>query len=361
MLLTSKNNVWKEGEITLAKYNFSDDFGIDLGTANTVVYVKGRGIVLREPTVVAVNNITRQIEAVGNQAKVMIGRNPSSISIIRPLRDGVIADYDTTAKMMNYFMTKANKKRLFISKKPHVIVCVPSGITMVEEKAVLDAAYQSGAKKAYTIKEPFAAALGAGLPVWDATGSMIVDIGGGTTEVAIISFGGIVINESIRIAGDKMDENIIQYIRKKYNLLIGQPTAELLKMEIGSALLGEDFLEMEIRGRDLISGLPKTIYISNTEIYEALQDTMEKIIDAIINTLERIPPELTADIMDKGIVLAGGGALLKNIDKKISHETQIPVFIADEPLDCVAIGTGKALDYLDYFQTYPHVANPLNH
>ncbi|KAF0994303.1 rod shape-determining protein [Geobacillus sp. TFV-3] len=326
------------------------DLGIDLGTANTLVYVKGKGIVLREPSVVAIQRDTKQIVAVGNEAKNMIGRTPGNIVALRPMKDGVIADYETTATMMKYFIRKAVKTKGLFASKPYVMVCVPYGITAVEERAVIDATRQAGARDAYTIEEPFAAAIGANLPVWEPTGSMVVDIGGGTTEVAVISLGGIVTSQSIRIAGDEMDEAIIQYIRKTYNLMIGERTAEAIKVEIGSAGNPEGIGNMEIRGRDLLTGLPKTIEISAEEVAEALHDTVYAIVESVKNTLEKTPPELAADIMDRGIVLTGGGALLRNLDKVISKETDMPVIVAENPLDCVAIGTGKALDHIDLFK-----------
>lgn len=336
-------------------FSLSQDLGIDLGTANTLVYVKGKGIVVREPSVVARNNSTGDIEAVGSDARNMIGRTPGNISVIRPMKDGVIADYDTTASMMKYYIQLAQKNRSAFARKPNVMVCVPSGITMVEERAVIDATKQAGAKEAYPIAEPFAAAIGAGLPVWEPTGSMIVDIGGGTTEVAIISLGGIVTSQSIRIAGDNMDDSIIQYVRKKYNLMIGERSAESIKMDIGYA--GKPPLndEMDIRGRDLLTGLPKTITITTEEIASSLNDTVTAIIDAVKNTLEKTPPELAADIMDRGIVLSGGGALLAGLDTVISEETKMPVFVAEEPLDSVAIGTGKSLDYIQHFKSQPNI------
>ena len=326
------------------------DLGIDLGTANTLVFVKGKGIVLREPSVVAINTETKKIVAVGNDAKNMIGRTPGNIVAMRPMRDGVIADYETTATMMKYFIRQAAKAKGSFSGKPYVMVCVPSGITAVEQRAVLDATREAGARDAYPIEEPFAAAIGANLPVWEPTGSMVVDIGGGTTEVAVISLGGIVASNSIRIAGDNFDESIVNYIRKTYNLLIGERTAETIKVEIGSAGDTDEIENMEIRGRDLLTGLPKTIEITAEEISGALHDTVYSIIDAVKNTLENTPPELAADIMDRGIVLAGGGALLRNLDNVISDETKMPVLIAEEPLDCVAIGTGKALDNINLFK-----------
>ncbi|WP_323368603.1 rod shape-determining protein [Radiobacillus deserti] len=338
-------------------FSLSQDLGIDLGTANTLVFVKGKGIVVREPSVVARNTTTGDIEAVGSSARNMIGRTPGNISVIRPMKDGVIADYDTTAAMMKYYIKKAQRTRSSFAKKPNVMVCVPSGITMVEERAVIDATKQAGAKEAYPIAEPFAAAIGAGLPVWEPTGSMIVDIGGGTTEVAIISLGGIVTSQSIRVAGDEMDDSIIQYIRKHYNLMIGERSAESIKMDIGSAGNPLENEEMDIRGRDLITGLPKTITITADEIANSLKDTVTAIVDAVKNTLEKTPPELAADIMDRGIVLSGGGALLRNLDQVISDETKMPVFVADEPLDSVAIGTGKSLEYIHHFRGQPNVSS----
>ncbi|MDM5330845.1 rod shape-determining protein [Neobacillus sp. CF12] len=326
------------------------DLGIDLGTANTLVYVKGKGIVLREPSVVAMQTDTKAIVAVGNDAKNMIGRTPGNVVAMRPMKDGVIADFEITAAMMKHHIRQAIKSKSIFSGKPYVMVCVPSGITAVEERAVIDATRQAGAKDAYTIEEPFAAAIGANLPVWEPTGSMVVDIGGGTTEVAIISLGGIVTSISIRVAGDEMDESIVTFIRKNYNLMIGERTAEAIKMEVGSAGDSEGIDNMEIRGRDLLTGLPKTIEITAKEIGVALKDTVYAIVEAVKNTLEKTPPELAADIMDRGIVLTGGGALLRNLDKVISEETNMPVLIAENPLDCVAIGTGKALDHIQLFK-----------
>ncbi|MDR7077926.1 rod shape-determining protein MreB [Neobacillus niacini] len=326
------------------------DLGIDLGTANTLVYVKGKGIVLREPSVVAMQTDTKSIVAVGNDAKNMIGRTPGNVIAMRPMKDGVIADFEITATMMKYHIRQALKSKSIFSGKPYVMVCVPSGITAVEERAVIDATRQAGAKDAYTIEEPFAAAIGANLPVWEPTGSMVVDIGGGTTEVAIISLGGIVTSISIRVGGDEMDESIVSFIRKNYNLMIGERTAEAIKLEVGSAGDSEGIDNMEIRGRDLLTGLPKTIEITAKEIGAALKDTVFAIVEAVKNTLEKTPPELAADIMDRGIVLTGGGALLRNLDKVISEETNMPVLIAENPLDCVAIGTGKALDHIQLFK-----------
>ncbi|OAS17579.1 rod shape-determining protein [Paenibacillus oryzisoli] len=329
---------------------FTKDLGIDLGTANTLVYVKGRGIIVREPSVVALRTDTKTIEAVGESAKKMIGRTPGNIRAVRPMKDGVIADFDTTATMIRYFIRQAQKQRWLFPRHPNVMVCVPSGITAVEKRAVEDATKQAGAREAYTIEEPFAAAIGADLPVWEPTGSMVVDIGGGTTEVAVISLGGIVTSRSIRIAGDEMDEAIIQYIKRTYNLMIGERTAETLKIEIGSALNTDKADSLEIRGRDLVSGLPKTISVTSVEITESLSDTVSAIVEAVKVTLEKCPPELSADIMDRGIVLTGGGGLLRNLDRLLARETGMPVMVAENPLDCVAIGTGRALENIHLFK-----------
>ncbi|QUG42232.1 rod shape-determining protein [Psychrobacillus sp. INOP01] len=325
----------------------SRDLGIDLGTANTLVFIKGKGIVLREPSVVAKNVQNGAIVAVGNDAKNMIGRTPGSIVAIRPMKDGVIADFDTTSAMIEYYLKNAMKASGMSWSKPNVMICVPFGITSVEQRAVIDAAKQAGARDALTIEEPFAAAIGANLPVWEPTGSMVVDIGGGTTEVAVISLGGIVTSESVRVAGDSMDHAITAYIRKTYNLTIGERTAEAIKIEIGSARVSDQVDKMDIRGRDLVTGLPKTIEITSKEISNALRESISSIIDGVKKTLEQTPPELSADVMERGIMLTGGGALLKNLDKVISDQTNMPVFIAENPLDCVAIGTGKALDHMN--------------
>lgn len=328
-------------------FSITKDMGIDLGTANTLVYVKGKGIVLREPSVVAINNSTRKPLAVGAEAKRMIGRTPGNIVAIRPMRDGVIADFDTTQIMLKKFIDKVIAKSAFSS--PRIIVCFPSGVTEVERRAILEATKQAGARDVVLMEEPMAAAIGAGLPVDEPTGSMIVDIGGGTTEVAIISLGGIVTSRSLRVAGDELDHAIINYIKKEYNLMIGERTSENIKMELGSAfkLEGEEEKVMDIKGRDLISGLPKTIEISEDQIREALREPVASIIEAIKITLEKTPPELSADIMDKGIMLAGGGALLRGLDVLINNETHMPVHIAETPLDCVALGAGKALENID--------------
>lgn len=331
-------------------FNFGNkNIGIDLGTANTNVFVEGKGIVLREPSVVAKDVNTGEIVTVGEEARNMIGRTPGSIVAIRPMKNGVIADFDITAEMMKYYIKKAVGKR---TSKPFVVVCVPSSVTEVEKRAVIDATRLAGAKDAYIIEEPFAAAIGAGLPVMDPTGSMVVDIGGGTTDVATISLGGIVSSRTIRLAGDRMDEVIIHHIRKKHNLLIGERTAEQIKMEIGCASVEKaaEYGTMDIRGRDLLTGLPHTIEISAVDVAEAIQEVVEGIVIAVRETLEETSPEISADVIDHGIVLTGGGALLKNISDVIAQETDVPVFVANEPLDCVANGTGEALKHMDVYQ-----------
>lgn len=323
------------------------DMGIDLGTANTLVFVKGKGIVLREPSVVAMNNVTKKILAVGSEAKLMIGRTPGNIVAIRPLKDGVIADFDTAQTMMKNLIEKVTTKNAF--KSPRIIVCYPSGVTEVEKRAIEDATKLAGARDVVLMEEPMAAAIGAGLPVSEPTGSMIVDIGGGTTEVAIISLGGIVTSKSLRVAGDELDQSIISYIRKEFSLMIGERTAEQVKMEIGSAykLEGEEEMLMEIKGRDMITGLPKIVEISESQVREALKEPVYAIIESIKTTLEKTPPELAADIMEKGIMLAGGGAYLRGLDVLINKETNMPVHIAESPLDCVVLGAGKALEDFD--------------
>lgn len=358
-------------------FGMTKDIGIDLGTANTLIYVKGKGIVLREPSVVAINTITNKVLAVGNEAKQMIGRTPGNIVAIRPLKDGVIADFDVTEEMLKNFIAKVCSRSAFTS--PRIVVCFPSGITAVEKRAIEEASKRAGAREVFLMEEPMAAAIGAGLPVHEPTGSMVVDIGGGTTEVAVVSLGGIVTSKSLRIAGDELDQAIIAYIKKEYNLMIGERTAENIKMEIGSAYpvkeeevpaaateaATEEEKEeedasrqnvkispngertMEIRGRDLITGLPKVIEIGEEEIREALSEPVAAIVDAIKTNLEKTPPELAADIMDKGIMLTGGGALLRGLDKLIHKETHMPIHIAESPLDCVAVGAGKALDNID--------------
>lgn len=321
---------------------FSKDIGIDLGTANTLVYIKGKGIVMREPSVVAVDVRSDTVLAVGSQAKEMIGRTPGSIVAVRPLKDGVIADFDITAAMLRYFIKKAVRTSLF--SRPRVVICIPSGVTEVEKRAVEDAAKQAGGGDVDLIEEPMAAAIGAGLPVAEATGSMVVDIGGGTSEVAVISLGDIVTSNSVRVAGDRFDEAIVSYVKRKYNLLIGERSAEEIKIEIGSAFPYENEQSMAIKGRNLVDGLPKNVVISAAEVREALADPLSSIIDAIKSTLEKTPPELSADIIDHGITLTGGGALLRGFDKLVAQETGMPVHIAERPLDCVVDGTGKRLD-----------------
>jgi len=322
------------------------DIGIDLGTANTLVHVKGKGIVVNEPSVVAVQKDTGNILAVGNEAKEMIGRTPGNIIAIRPLKDGVIADFYTTQTMLKYFIEKAYKKGLF-GLSPRIVICVPSGVTEVERRAVEESAYKAGAKEVYLMEEPMAAAIGAGLQIDEPSGNMVVDIGGGTSEVAVISLGGIVTSKSLRIAGDEFDESIAAYIKKEYNLMIGDRTAEEIKINIGSAYSLEKEEWFEIKGRDLVTGLPKTIKISSSEIRDALKEPVAAIVDAIKQTLEKTPPELASDIMIKGIMLTGGGALLKGLDKLIKQETGLPVYIAERPLDCVALGAGKVLEEID--------------
>ncbi len=325
---------------------FGKDMGIDLGTANTLVHLKGKGVVLTEPSVLAIQSDSGKVMAVGEEAKQMIGRTPGNIIAIRPMKDGVIADFDVTQAMLKYFITKALGQRTPFMR-PNIIISIPTGCTTVEERAVREAALQGGAKEAYLIEEPMAAAIGAGLPVEEPTGNLIVDIGGGTTEVAVISLGGIVTARSVRVAGDNMDQAIIQHLKKTYNLLIGERTAEDIKISIGSALWEGPESFYEVRGRDLISGLPQTIKISSLEIQEALKETVDHIIEGIKVCLEKTPPELASDIIDRGILMAGGGALLRGLDKLISQETNIPVYVCDEPLLAVAKGTGKVLDNID--------------
>lgn len=321
------------------------DIGIDLGTVNTLVHLKSKGIVVKERSVVAINKNNGEILAVGDTAKEMIGRTPGNIIAIRPMKDGVIADFDITQSMLRYFIRKAIAKG--VVGKPRVVICVPSGITEVEKRAVEEATLQAGAKEAYLIEEPMAAAIGANLPVEEPSGSMVVDIGGGTSEVAVISLGGIVTSKSLRVAGDELDESIAHYIKKEYNLMVGERTAEEIKILIGSAFPRPKEEAVEIKGRDLLSGLPKKITITSTEIDEALKEPVNSIVDAIKYTLEKTPPELAADIMDRGIMLTGGGALLSGLDKLINQETGMPVTIAENPLDCVALGAGKVLDEIE--------------
>ena len=324
------------------------DMGIDLGTANTLVYIKGQGIVVREPSVVAIRDDSKDVLAVGEEAKRMIGRTPGNIVAIRPMKDGVIADFDITQSMLSYFIQKAAAKKGVVS--PRIAICVPFGVTEVEKRAIEEAARNAGAKDAFLIEEPMAAAIGAGLRIEEPEGNMVVDIGGGTSEIAIISLGGIVTAKSIRLGGDELDEAIVNYVKKEYSLMIGERTAEDVKIKIGSAYKEGDEIEMEIRGRDLISGLPKTMQISSSEVRDALRDPVNSIVYGIKSTLEKTPPELASDIMENGIMLTGGGALLKGLDKLVKEETGMPVKIAENPLDCVAIGTGKSVEDQEIFE-----------
>jgi rod shape-determining protein MreB len=318
------------------------DMAVDLGTANTLVYVRGRGVILNEPSVVAINNSTGGILAVGSEAKRMIGRTPGNIVAIRPLKDGVIADFDTTERMLRYFIQKVHRRRHLA--KPRLVICVPSGITGVEQRAVKDAGYAAGARKVFIIEEPMAAAIGANLPIHEPYGNMICDIGGGTSEVAVISLGGIVTSLSVRVGGDELDNAIISYMKKEYSLLLGERTAEEIKIAIGSAFPTPGEPHAEIRGRDLVSGLPRTIVVSAEEIRRAIDEPVNAIIDAIKATLDRTPPELAGDIMDRGLVLTGGGAMLRGLDERLRHETGMPIVIADRPLDCVVLGSGKCVE-----------------
>ena len=323
----------------------SNDLAIDLGTANTLVYAKGRGVVLSEPSIVAINKVTNAVEAVGKDAKEMLGRTPGNIVAIRPMRDGVIANFEVTEKMLQHFIRKAHNGRTWVS--PRVVIGIPSEITQVERRAVEDSAYRAKASEVYLVEEAMAAAIGAGLPITEPHGNMVVDIGGGTTDIAVISLSGIVYSRAVRVAGNEMDEAIIQYIKRKYNLLIGERTAEAIKIELGSAYPLDEPLSYEVRGRNLIEGIPKTITISDEEVREALADSISTIINAVRVALERTPPELSADIVERGIVLTGGGALLKNLDKRLSIETGLPVSLADDPLASVVLGTGKMLSDFD--------------
>jgi rod shape-determining protein MreB and related proteins len=339
---------------------FSRDIGIDLGTANTLVHVKDRGIVISEPSVVAIDQKTRRVLAIGAEAKRMLGRTPASIIAVRPLRDGVISDFDVTEQMIKYFVHKVHD-RVGLIPRPRMLIGIPSGVTEVEKRAVRDAAINAGARWARLIEEPMAAAIGAGLPVAEPTGSLIVDIGGGTTEVAVISLGGIVVSRSIRIGGDELDQDIIAYARREYNLLLGERTAEDIKIALGSAYPGDyDEQRVMLRGRDLLTGLPRAVEITADQLREAIEPSVSQIVDAIKDTIEETPPELVADIMDQGIVLAGGGALLQGLDRRVSEATQMPVHVADDPLTCVVRGTGKALEDLDVMErtlvseTYSH-------
>jgi rod shape-determining protein MreB and related proteins len=325
------------------------DMAVDLGTANTLVYVRGRGIVLNEPSVVAINTTTREIVSVGSEAKRMIGRTPGNIVAVRPLKDGVIADFDTTERMLRYFIRKVHRRNHLV-RGPRVVVCVPSGVTGVEQRAVKESTYNAGASKVFIIEEPMAAAIGSGLPVSEPTGNMVVDIGGGTTEVAVISLGGIVTSQSIRVGGDELDTSIINYVKKEYSLMLGERTAEEIKMAIGSAFPTAEEQQAEIRGRDLVSGLPKTIVVSDSEIRKAVEEPVNAIVDAVKTTLDKCPPELAGDIMDRGIVLTGGGALLSGLDERLKHETAMPIIIADNPLHSVALGSGRCVEDFDALQ-----------
>lgn len=322
--------------------------GIDLGTANSLIYVKGKGIVLTEPSVVAIQRGTNNVLAVGNEAKRMLGRTPGNILAIRPLKDGVIADFEITESMLRYFITKVHNRKALV--RPRIVIAVPSGITEVEKRAVKDSALHAGAREVYLIEEPMAAAIGVGLPVQEPAGNMIIDIGGGTTEVAIISLAGIVFSKSVRVGGDELDDAIIQYLKRTYNLMIGERTAENVKIAIGSAYPLPEELSIDVKGRDLVSGLPKTIVVNSEEIRGALLETISTIIEAVRISLERCPPELAADLVDRGLILAGGGALLRGIDRLLSEETGLPVNVADDPLSAVALGTGRVLDELDFLK-----------
>jgi len=324
---------------------FSSDLAIDLGTANTLVFAEGRGIVVREPSIVAVNKITNKVEAVGSAAKDMVGRTPGNIVAIRPMKDGVIADFEVTERMLDYFIKKAHGRSLFV--RPKIVISVPSDITQVEKRAVKDSALQAGASEVFIVEQAMAAAIGAGLPITEPTGNMIVDIGGGTTDVAVISLAGIVYAKSVRVASNEMDEAIIQYIKRKYNLLIGERTAEAIKIEIGSAYPLDEPVSMEIKGRDLVEGVPKTLNLTDAEVREAIAETVGILLDAVRVALEKTPPELSADIMDKGIVLTGGGSMLKNLDRRLREETGLPITTAEDPLSSVALGTGAMLADVD--------------
>ncbi len=335
---------------------FSEDVGIDLGTASILVFRKGKGIVLQEPSVVAIDKDTDRVIAVGQEARRMLGRTPGYIVAVRPLRDGVIADYETTEKMLTYFIRKVVGKRLMF--KPRIIVCVPTGATDVEERAVRQATLQAGARQAFLIEEPLAAAMGAGINISDPTGNMIVDVGGGTTDIAVLSLGGIVCRSSLRIGGDKFDDAIIRYIRREYNLLIGERTAEEVKIQIGCAFPPYQNKEqvMDVRGRDLLTGLPRTVKVSSRETWFALQEVLEAVVNAVKEVLEKTPPELASDILNNGIVMTGGGALLHGLDMLISNQTSLPVHVADDPISCVALGTGKALNNISYLNNKKQAA-----
>ena len=332
--------------ISLLAGLFSNDLAIDLGTANTLVYVRGEGIVMNEPSIVAIHQADHSVLAVGHEAKAMLGRTPGNITAIRPLKDGVIADFDVTEKMLHYFINKVHRRRTLVH--PRIVIGVPSGITQVEKRAVRDSAMQAGAREVYLIEEPMAAAIGAGLPIQEPGGNMIVDMGGGTTEVAVISLSGIVYSKSVRIAGDEMDEAIVQYIKKHYNLLVGERRAEEIKIKLGSAYpMGGERMTMEVKGRDLMNGVPKELVITERQIAESIAEPIGAIIEAVKVALAHTAPELAADIVDKGIVLTGGGALLRGLDLLLRQETDLPITVGDDPLSCVALGTGKVLDELE--------------
>lgn len=332
--------------VSWLKERFYCDLAIDLGTANTLVYLKGKGIIVQEPSIVVVNTQTGKVEAVGKRAKEMLGKTPASVMAIKPMRDGVIADFEIAEKMLDYFIKKATNNRTFVLR-PRIVIGIPTGITQVERRAVKDVALRAKASEVYLVEQPMSASVGAELPISEPTGNMIVDIGGGTTDIAVISLRGIVFNHSIRTAGNEMDEALIQYIKKKYNLLIGEKSAEQIKMQIGSAYPLDEPMTMEIKGRDLREGIPKTIVIDDQEVREALEDVVASIVNAVRIALEKTPPELSADIIDRGIILTGGGALLNNIDKRLREETQLPVFITEDPLTSVVLGAGKMLDDLE--------------
>ncbi|KAB2963656.1 MAG: rod shape-determining protein [Thermoanaerobaculia bacterium] len=329
---------------SLLRY-FSNDLAIDLGTANTLIYARNRGIVVREPSIVVVNKLTGKVEAVGAEAKEMLGRTPGNIEAIRPMKDGVIADFEVTERMLDYLIKKAHGRKMYVH--PRIVIGVPGEITQVEKRAVRDSAQKAGASEVYLVEQAVMAAIGAGLPITEPSGNMIVDIGGGTTDIAVISLSGIVYSRSVRVAGNEMDEAIIGYLKRKYNLLIGERTAEQIKWEIGSAFTLEEPLSMVIKGRDLIEGVPKELTISDEEIRDALTDTINVLVEAVRMALERTPPELSADIMDKGIVLSGGGALLRGLDERLRHETGLPVVQAEDPLACVVLGAGRVLEDMD--------------
>jgi rod shape-determining protein MreB len=329
---------------SLLRY-FSNDLAIDLGTANTLIYARNRGIVVREPSIVVINKLTGKVEAVGSEAKEMLGRTPGNIEAIRPMKDGVIADFEVTERMLDYLIKKAHGRKMYVH--PRIVIGVPGEITQVEKRAVRDSAQKAGAAEVYLVEQAMMAAIGAGLPITEPSGNMIVDIGGGTTDIAVISLSGIVYSRSVRVAGNEMDEAIIGYLKRKYNLLIGERTAEQIKWEIGSAFQLKEELAMVIKGRDLVEGVPKELAISDEEIREALTDTINVLVEAVRMALERTPPELSADIMDKGIVLSGGGALLRGLDERLRHETGLPVVQAEDPLACVVLGTGRVLGDID--------------